>query len=175
MPADGLPRVDPLGRANRPTRWLRRAFDIRPVGRFLIWIAADLDRILHGWTRGRFGHLVPMPFASMTTTGARSGAPRHTAVIYFNDGDDLILIASNYGRDRHPAWYHNLKANPYAQLERGGHRGDYVAAEVIDEAERERLFSLGHHVYPGFAQYRVRTAQVGRRIPIMRLRPAVER
>jgi len=172
MPAEGLPRVDPLRPANPPTRWLRRAFDIAPVGRFLIWIAADLDPILHRWTRGRLGELVPMPFASMTTTGARSGQPRTTAVLYFNDGDDVILIASNYGGTKHPAWYHNLKAQPGAHLERGGRSGDYRAEEVTDEAERERLFELGHRVYAGFAVYRVRTARFGRRIPIMRLRPA---
>jgi deazaflavin-dependent oxidoreductase (nitroreductase family) len=171
MPAEGLPRVDPLGPANLPTRGLRRAFDVGPVGRFLIWIAADLDPILHRLTRGRFAQLVPMPFASMTTTGARSGAPRTTAIIYFNDAADVILIASNYGGTRHPAWYHNLKAEPGAHLERGGRGGDYRAEEVTDEVERERLFALAHHVYSGYAQYRVRTAQVGRRIPIMRLRP----
>ena len=60
-----------------------------------------------------------MPFASMTTTGAKSGEPRTAAVIYFHDGDDVILIASNYGGTRHPAWYHNLKANPTAILQRG--------------------------------------------------------
>ena len=62
-----------------------------------------------------------MPFASMTTTGARSRTTaRSTAVIYFNDGDDVILIASNYGGTKHPAWYHNLKAHPRATLRRGG-------------------------------------------------------
>jgi deazaflavin-dependent oxidoreductase (nitroreductase family) len=172
MTSEGIGRVDPLTSVSGAARMLRRAFDVRPVGRFLIWVAADLDPFLHGWTRGRFGRLVPMPFASMTTTGARSGQPRTAAVLYFNDGDDVILIASNFGGTRHPAWYHNLKAHPDATLQRGGRSGDYVAAEVTDEAERERLFALGHHVYPGFAQYRVRTAQIGRRIPIMRLRPA---
>jgi deazaflavin-dependent oxidoreductase (nitroreductase family) len=172
MTADGIPRVDPLAPANLATRLLRRAFDIKPVGRFLIWIAADLDPLMHGWTRGRFGHLVPMPFASMTTIGAKSGLPRTTAVIYFNDGADLILIASNYGGTTHPSWYHNLKAHPDATLQRGGRSGNYVAAEVTDEAERERLFALGHRVYSGFAQYRVRTAAIDRRIPIMRLGPA---
>lgn len=171
MTADGLPPVDPLAAANLPTRLLRRAFDVAPIARFLIWVAADLDPLLHSWTRGRFGQFVPMPFASMTTTGARSGRPRTTTVIYFNDGDDVILIASNYGGRHHPAWYHNLKANPQAHLTRGGRAGDYLAAEVTDEQQRERLFALGHHVYAGFAQYRVRTAQFGRRIPIMRLRP----
>ena len=149
---------------------VRRAFDIRPVGQSLIRVAARLDPLMHGWTRGRFGQLVPMPFASMTTTGAKSGEPRTAAVVYFNDGDDVILIASNYGGTRHPAWYHNLKANQTAILQRGRRSGTYVAAEVTDEADRERLFVLGDLVYPGYSQYRVRTATIGRRIPIMRLR-----
>ncbi|HEX3617293.1 MAG TPA: nitroreductase/quinone reductase family protein [Solirubrobacteraceae bacterium] len=172
MTAARLPQVDPLVPANVGTRLVRRAFDGGPIGRFVIRIASDLDPFLHWWTRGRFGHLVPMPFASMTTTGARSGQPRTTAVLYFNDGDDVILIASNWGGARHPSWYHNLRAHPSTVLQRGGRFGRYVAEEVADEFERERLFALGQHVYPGFAQYRVRTAAVGRRIPIMRLRTA---
>jgi deazaflavin-dependent oxidoreductase (nitroreductase family) len=172
MTSEGIGRVDTLTPVNGAARMLRRAFDVEPIGRFLIWVAADLDPFPHGWTRGRFGRLVPVPFASMTTTAARSGQPRTAAVTYFNDGDDVILIASNYGGTRHPAWYHDLKAHPDARLGRGGRAGSYVAEEVTDEAEREHLFARGHHVYAGVAQYRVRTAQFGRRIPIMRLRPA---
>lgn len=172
MPADGLPHVDPLVSANLATRSMRRAFDLKPVGRVLIRFAADLDPVLHAWTRGRFGQLVPMPFASMTTTGAKSGLPRTSAVLYFNDGDDVILIASNYGGTRHPAWYYNLKAHPEAHLQRGGRSGNYVAHEETDEAERERLFALSHRIYSGYEQYRARTAAIGRRIPVMRLRRA---
>jgi deazaflavin-dependent oxidoreductase (nitroreductase family) len=170
MAADELPRVDPTVPGNLGTRLVRQSFDVEPVGRSLISVAARLDPILHAWTRGRFGKLVPMPFVSMTTTGARSGEPRTAAVIYFHDGDDVILIASNYGGTRHPAWYHNLKANPTTELRRANRSATYVAAEVTDEAERERLFDLGNRVYPGYAQYRVGTAAMGRRIPIMRLR-----
>jgi deazaflavin-dependent oxidoreductase (nitroreductase family) len=172
MSADGLPRVDPLVAANFATRSMRRAFDLEPVGRVLMRFAADLDPVLHAWTRGRFGRLMPMPFASMTTTGSKSGLPRTAAVLYFNDVDDVILIASNYGGTKDPAWYYNLKAHPEAHLQRGGHSGNYVAHEEMDEAERERLFALSHRIYPGYQQYRVRTAAIGRRIPIMRLRPA---
>jgi deazaflavin-dependent oxidoreductase (nitroreductase family) len=173
MTSERIPRVDPLVPANAATRLVRRAFDVRLIGPLLIRFASHLDPVLHWWTRGRFGHLVPMPFASMTTTGARSGQSRTSAVVYFNDGDDLILIASNWGGTRHPSWYHNLKAHPDAVLQRGGRCGRYVAEELSDEAERERLFARAHHVYPGYAEYRVRTAAIGRRIPIMRLRPAV--
>jgi deazaflavin-dependent oxidoreductase (nitroreductase family) len=171
MPAEGIPRVDPLVPANRATKWMRRAFEIGPVGRVLIRFASDLDPLLHAWTRSRLGRLVPMPFASMTTTGAKSGQSRTSAVLYFNDGDDVILIASNYGGTRHPAWYHNLKAHPQVTLQRGARSGSYVAEEELDESERERLFTLSHRIYSGYAQYRVRTAAIGRRIPIMRLRP----
>jgi deazaflavin-dependent oxidoreductase (nitroreductase family) len=170
MAADDLPRVDPMVPGNLGTRLVRRCFDVEPLRRLLISVAARLDPILHAWTRGRFGQLAPMPFVSMTTTGAKSGERRTAAVIYFHDGDDVILIASNYGGTRHPAWYHNLEANPTAELRRANRSGTYVAAEVTDEAERERLFELGNRVYPGYAQYRVRTAAMGRRIPIMRLR-----
>lgn len=171
MSPEGIPAVDPLLPADLTTGLVRRAFALPLIGRMLAYIAPYIDRPLHGLTRGRFASWVPMPFASMTTTGARSGQQRLSAVLYFHDGSDVILIASNYGRPRHPAWYHNLKARPNAVLARGTGSGAYTASEVTDNSERERLFGLCNRVYPGFASYRVRTDRIGRRIPIMRLRP----
>lgn len=170
MPADGIPRNEPGARGDLGTRVWRVAFAIKPLGDLLIWVARYIDPLLHGLTRGPLGGWTPFPFVSMTTTGAKSGQPRTSAVIYFNDGDDLILVASNYGGTRHPAWYHNLKANPTAHLVRGRRSGIYSASEVMDEAERERLFALADRVYRGYSDYRVRTDRIGRRIPIMRLR-----
>ena len=83
---------------------------------------------------------------------------------------DPLLLRLTGGREKHPAWYHNLKANPGAQLEHGGRSGDYRAVEVEDDAERDRLFALADRIYPGYADYRERTAKIGRRIPIMRLK-----
>jgi deazaflavin-dependent oxidoreductase (nitroreductase family) len=174
MSTEAIRRVDPLGRADPATRTVRRAFDMPAIGSLLIYAAPYVDRQLHGMTRGRLGRWMPMPFASMTTTGASSGLPRTSAVLYFHDGDDVILVASNYGRPRQPAWYHNLKAHPDAALARGTGSGTYTAFEVTDDVERERLFELCTRVYPGFAVYRVRTAKIGRRIPVMRLRPTDE-
>ena len=171
MSAEGVPRVDPLVPADFGTRLVRRAFQISPIRGLLVYIAPYADRPLHGLARGRFGRWMPMPFASVTTTGARSGQSRLSAVLYFHDGDDVILIASNYGRPRHPSWYHNLRAHPGALLSRGGDWGAYTAIEITDESERERLFGLCNRVYPGFASYRVRTDRIGRRIPVMRMRP----
>ena len=146
------------------------ALKTRSVRRVVTQVAKRVDPVLHGLTRGRLGVHLALPFVSMTTTGAKSGQPRTAAVLYFNDGEDLILIASNYGGDHHPAWYHNLKAHPAATLlARGDRHGTYAAAEVTDEPERERLFALAEHVYAGFADYRELTDQIGRRIPIMRL------
>jgi deazaflavin-dependent oxidoreductase (nitroreductase family) len=106
----------------------------------------------------------------MTTTGARSGLQRTSTVLYFNDGPDLIVIASNWGGERHPAWYHNVKANPSAVLAVGSCSATYSASEVTDAHERERLFALADSVYRGYADYRERTAKTGRQIPLMRLR-----
>ncbi|MDE3134105.1 MAG: nitroreductase family deazaflavin-dependent oxidoreductase [Acidobacteriota bacterium] len=172
MSVDGIPRVEPLLPADAATRAVRRAFATPVLGRLLVYAAPYVDRLLHALARGRFGRWLPLPFASMTTTGAKSGLPRASAVLYFHDGDDVILIASNYGRPRHPAWYYNLRAHPHATLARGPGAGAYHASEVTDAGERERLFALCKIIYPGFAVYRVRTARIGRRIPVMRLRPS---
>ena len=129
------------------------------------------DAFLHWLARSRVGAHLPLPFASMTTIGARSGQPRTTAVLYFNDGDDLILVASNFGGDRHPSWYYNLRANPSVSLVRANHAGTYTATEVTDAAERERLLARSVRVHRGYADYMRRTARIGRRIPIIRLRP----
>jgi len=170
MSAEGIPPNDPSAPGDIGTRVWRLTFAIRPLGNFLIWVARYIDPLLHALTRGPLGGWTPFPFVSMTTTGAKSGQPRTSAVIYFSDADDLILVASNYGGTRHPAWYHNLKANPRAQLVRGRRSGTYTASEVTDEAERQRLFALADRVYRGYAGYRERTDTIGRRIPIMRLR-----
>ena len=77
----------------------------------------------------------------LTTTGRNSGAKRTTPLIYFTDGDRLILIASNYGGTRHPAWYYNVKANPVVTLLGGGFEGRF-ACEEVSGAERQRLWAL---------------------------------
>ena len=133
---------------------------------FIRHVAAHVDPWLYRATGGRFattmGTVVTAP---LTTTGAKSGQPREVQITYFHDGPDVIAIASNYGGAKHPQWYHNLKAHPECEL--GGEK--FVAAEVTDPQEHERLFALGERVYAGWRDYRANTAEVGRRIPIFRL------
>jgi deazaflavin-dependent oxidoreductase (nitroreductase family) len=79
-----------------------------------------------------------------------------------------VVIASNYGQFRNPAWYHNLRANPQATICFEGVTREVVAQE-LDGDERERHYNRGIDIYPGWTQYRTRAAD--RRIPVMELTP----
>jgi deazaflavin-dependent oxidoreductase (nitroreductase family) len=134
------------------------------VSRLVAW---RVDPVLLRLTRGRVRFTLLVPSALLETTGAKSGAPRANGVIYFHDGDDVIVIASKLGLPAHPAWFHNLRANPQVRL-----GGEPFRAEVVADAEdRERLWAMADRVFPAFADYRARAAAAGRTIPIIRLRP----
>lgn len=165
----GVPPFDPLTRRGPFYRGYT-AFLRTRVGRWVaINLAAPTDPFLLRVTGGRFSAGMMLPSVNLTTTGAKSGQPRTATVLYFSEGDDVVLIASSFGRDKHPAWYHNLTAHPQATLECRGRSGSYRAVEVQDEDERARLFALADKVYGGYSDYRERTAKIGRRIPVMRL------
>ncbi|HEX4110009.1 MAG TPA: nitroreductase/quinone reductase family protein [Solirubrobacteraceae bacterium] len=132
--------------------------------RFLVW---RLDPYLMRLTRGRIGMGGMLPTALLVTRGARSGQVRRNAVIYFNDGERVTVVASKAGAPEHPSWFHNLRANPDVLL--GGQR--FRAEVVRDEAERARLWELGDRVFPAYAAYRRQAATVGRTIPIVQLIP----
>jgi deazaflavin-dependent oxidoreductase (nitroreductase family) len=101
----------------------------------------------------------------MTTTGAKSGAQRVNPVVYLPDGGRIVVIASNGGADNHPAWFHNLKANPDLTVEVGAEK--YAAtAEEIKGDERDELFARMAALMPGFAEYEAKTE---RKIPVLGL------
>jgi deazaflavin-dependent oxidoreductase (nitroreductase family) len=169
--AGGIPRVDPQVSHSRFKRALT-AFALTKTG---TWYSSQLGARIDPWlvrvTRGRvdsaFGQI---PIAVVTMRGARSGVERKVPLLYFNDGDDVILIASSYGKAKFPAWYYNIKANPDVRLEAMGCSGSYVAREAEGE-DRDRLFALATKVYSGYRQYKQRTEGI-RQIPVMRLAPA---
>lgn len=101
----------------------------------------------------------------LTTTGAKSGKRTTSPVMYFEDGDRYIVIASYAGADHHPAWYHNLVANPEVTAEIGTETYE-LTAEVVDEEERDRLYAHVVTIAPGFAEYQEKTT---RRIPVVAL------
>jgi deazaflavin-dependent oxidoreductase (nitroreductase family) len=134
------------------------------ISRLVVW---RVDPLLLRLTRSRLGFALLVPSALLETTGAKSGARRANGVIYFHDGGDVIVIASKLGLPQHPAWFHNLRANPQVRL--GGEA--FRAEEVADAEERKRLWAMADGVFPAFAVYRARAAAAGRTIPIIRLRP----
>lgn len=165
-----IPRVDPhLQRGPLGRAYVR--FARSPLGRWMgINIATKVDPFLMRVTGGRVTLGMILPVGLLTTRGARSGQQRVNPVVYFNDGDDVVLVASSFGRDRHPAWYHNIRANPDVSLRVGSSESRYVGTEV-EGADRDRLWDLACRVYPGYEDYRVRASH--RLIPVLRLTPMV--
>jgi deazaflavin-dependent oxidoreductase (nitroreductase family) len=166
-----VPVVDPDAIADSPFRRALFAFAVSKPG---TWYSSQLGARIDPWllraTGGRVDHAFgQIPIVLLTVRGARSGAQRTVPLLYFSEGDDVILIASSYGRPKFPAWYYNLKANPDVRLEVKGRAAPYRAEEA-EGPERDRLFERAKQVYPGYTEYERRTAGV-RRIPVMRLSP----
>lgn len=105
------------------------------------------------------------PVLLLTTTGAKSGQPRTSPMMYLPEGDRIFVFASNDGKDHHPAWYHNLRANPSATVEIGTETFPVTATEITGD-EHDRLYEIQAQRYPGFATYRERTDRV---IPVIEL------
>jgi deazaflavin-dependent oxidoreductase (nitroreductase family) len=118
---------------------------------------------------GRIGHRVPgfAPSLLLDHVGARSGAERTSPLVYGEDGENLILVASKGGYPKNPGWFHNLMANPETTVQVGSRRRR-VHARVATPEERERLWPLMVGVYGGYEDYRRRT---DREIPLVVLEP----
>lgn len=109
------------------------------------------------------------PVVTLIATGRKSGAERQTPLVYFTRGTEVILIASSFGREKNPAWYYNATANPEVELLVKGERLPYAVRETEGE-EREHLLDLAEMLYPGYGDYRERTADI-RKIPVRALSP----
>ncbi|MFC7534199.1 nitroreductase/quinone reductase family protein [Actinoplanes sp. GCM10030250] len=128
----------------------------------------DADRWLSRVTRGRVVALGMAPSLLLTTTGRRSGQPRSSPLQYVSDGSDYIVIASNWGGEKDPAWSFNLRAEPRALVTVGG-REVAVTARETEGAERERLWGKIVDQWPGYETYRTRASH--RKLRIFRLTP----
>jgi deazaflavin-dependent oxidoreductase (nitroreductase family) len=121
-------------------------------------------RANHGKLGGIFEN---MNLALLTTMGAKSNRPTTTPITYFMDGRRFLVVASNFGRDHHPAWFHNVLHNPEVTLEIGTERIQGRAV-VTEGEERDRLFAYVSSLVPGYQGHQNRTRRV---IPVV----AVER
>jgi deazaflavin-dependent oxidoreductase (nitroreductase family) len=121
---------------------------------------------------GRLGSGVPgFPDATIALIdhrGAKSGIARTSPLVYCRDGEAIAVIASKAGQPTHPAWLHNLRANPETTVQIGSEVRP-VRARLATEAESERLWPEFIALYPSYATYRERAHP--RVIPIVMLEP----
>jgi deazaflavin-dependent oxidoreductase (nitroreductase family) len=103
------------------------------------------------------------PLLVLTTTGARSGQPRVTPLVYTTDNGRWVVIASKGGSPTHPDWYYNLRANPEVTVEVGAESFP-ARATITTGAERQRLFDQMAARMPNFAEYQRNTV---RQLPVI--------
>ena len=115
------------------------AFASTRAGSWLVRTLTPLDRRILTRTRGKYTVLGPIgaPTLLLTTTGAKSGQPRTSPLLYCRDGDRLLVIGSNFGQAHHPAWTANLRAHPDAVVTIGGVDVPVVAQQLAGD-ERQR-------------------------------------
>jgi deazaflavin-dependent oxidoreductase (nitroreductase family) len=120
-------------------------------------------------TGGEVGYLWNgVPTLLLTTTGRKTGEPRTRALIFGQDGEDYLIIASMGGAPRHPQWYLNLAAHPEAEIQV---RGDHIpvsARTAQSPDERARLWRIMAGIWPNYDAYQARTQ---REIPVVVLSP----
>lgn len=131
---------------------------------------------LHRWifqiSDGRIGSsLLGHKVLQLTTKGHKTGEPRKIMIYYFLHQGSYVIVGSNVGSDRHPAWYLNLQADPVAEIQIGRERKKVVARTAKGE-DRERLWSEIVEKDPNYAEYQSRT---DRQIPVVILDPLERR
>lgn len=127
------------------------------------------DTVYQG-TNGWIGHrLMGLPSLLLHTVGAKTGKARTSTLTYARDGDDYLVVASNGGAPRSPAWYHNLKAHPDVEINVGPRRFAVTAQPVLPgDPDRERLWGVVTKYNKAYPNYQKRTS---RPIPVVRLTP----
>ena len=137
----------------------------------IAWLFVPVHAFLFRLSGGRvLGRLEGTGVLILVTKGRKSGEPRSSPLLYFRfeESGDLIVVASNYGQDRHPAWYLNIAADPNVSVETGGER--FAAeAHIAQGQERAALYDKVIAANPRFATYR---ASTHREIPVVALRRA---
>jgi deazaflavin-dependent oxidoreductase (nitroreductase family) len=128
-------------------------------------------QFLYERSNGRIGHrLLGVPTLLLRTTGRRTGTTRTNALVYARDGASYVVVASNGGDDRPPAWLHNLTAEPQVEVQVAGERRA-AKARVLErgDSDFERLWRLVNENngdrYDGYQ------SKTQRRIPLVVLTP----
>jgi deazaflavin-dependent oxidoreductase (nitroreductase family) len=125
------------------------------------WLKAigKLNVPIYRLSRGRiFGNIGTAPVLLLTSTGRRSGQKRTAPVVFLADGERYVVIGSNAGHQRTPAWSYNLQANPDAEIELRGTR-KLMRARVAEGEERAELWRKVNEMYEGFDDYDANTSR----------------
>jgi deazaflavin-dependent oxidoreductase (nitroreductase family) len=133
----------------------------KPVIKWMSRINTWMYRVSGGrlgatWLRGA-------PVMLFTTIGRKSGEPRTTPLLYIEDGDLVVTVASQGGMSKHPLWYHNLCADPRVQVQIGA-RTRAMTARTASAEEKAAWWPRLVAVYPDYADYQARTE---RDIPVV--------
>ncbi|HSG79543.1 MAG TPA: nitroreductase family deazaflavin-dependent oxidoreductase [Acidimicrobiia bacterium] len=127
-----------------------------------------LHTVLFRLTRGVIGRrLAHNDMLLLTTVGRRTGEPHTVPLLYLEDGERLVVVASYGGRPDHPEWYHNLVADPEVGVEIAGRGKEARTARTTTPEERAAWWPRIVEAYDGYAEYQSRTDRV---IPVVILR-----
>lgn len=139
-----------------------------PNVRWLLALVTAVHRFVYRASGGRLGRrLGGVETLLLETVGRRTGRTRATPLLFVRDGARYVVVASNAGDDRHPAWWLNLRAHPDATIQVGPERLRVRGREATGP-EAGRLWSQLEAAWPDYAAYRRRT---DRRIPVVVLDP----
>jgi F420H(2)-dependent quinone reductase len=130
-----------------------------------------LHEELYKRTDGRLGHrMIGVPTLLLRTTGRRSGAVRTNGLVYARDGDDYLVVASNGGAERHPAWLYNLQAHPDVEIQIGRERrqGTARVVEPSDESYARLWKVVNANNRDRYSAYQEKTV---RPIPVVAITP----
>lgn len=139
------------------------------IGKLAMRVFSPLNAWIYRLSGGRVGGRFPggAPICLLITRGRRSGEPRTTPLLYLGDDGRVVLVASQGGMSKHPAWYLNLRADPDVEVEIGRERRK-MRARTASADEKEALWPRLVAMYPSYDDYQKRTE---RDIPVVVCEP----
>jgi deazaflavin-dependent oxidoreductase (nitroreductase family) len=158
----------PQAQKNTIDKTLQAFAQTRLGGKLFITVFPEIDRRLMPLTRGRLSTGLGQPVVLLHVRGAKSGVERTVPLLATKQGDLIVLIASKAGAREHPAWFHNVRANPAVEVTLRGERVP-MHATIAEGDERERRWAMAVDNYDGYERYQRRAG--ARRIPVVALRP----
>lgn len=133
------------------------------------WVAQQIEEYeASGGTRANTLRDTGIPIIVVTMRGAKSGKVRKIGLMRVEHGGSYALVASKGGDPAHPAWYHNMTADPRVMIQDGPEPHAFIVREVVGD-ERETWWQRAAEVYPPYLEY---AQKAGRLIPVLVASPA---